>query len=320
MGQKCRNRCRTPTSKAGRTPCDELRYEDVGSVDHFHGGALAATRALAQLGELTAGEQVLDMGGGFGGPARTLAAEYGCHVTVLDPTEPFIRAGQALTERLGLQDAVQFFLGSGLDMPFADEHFDVVWTQNASMNIPDKARLVAEQRRVLRPGGRLVFQEIFAGPGGDLLCPVPWARDPATSFLVPPEQVRTLLREAGFEERLAPQAPDQRASTRTEGTRARGPPRQRLSAPPRLSSMDPTRWQWKLPRGAIRLSSASSFSVRCSSVTSRIPRDYQEARICRARRTIRSGQRLADRGSCSPNCRSWFATPGGSGARASALR
>jgi ubiquinone/menaquinone biosynthesis C-methylase UbiE len=197
---------------AGTDVTGALRYEDMGGVDHFHGGALAATRALAQLGELSAGEQVLDMGGGFGGPARTLAAEYGCRVTVLDPTEPFVRAGQALTERLGLQNTVQFFLGSGLDMPFADEHFDVVWTQNASMNIPDKARLVAEQRRVLRPGGRLVFQEIFAGPGGDLVCPVPWARDPATSFLVPPEEVRSLLREAGFEERVwLPLAPDGRA-------------------------------------------------------------------------------------------------------------
>jgi SAM-dependent methyltransferase len=130
----------------------------------------------------------------------------------LDPTEPFVQAGQALTERLGLQDAVQFFVGSGLDMPFDDEGFDVVWTQNASMNIPDKARLVAEQRRVLRRGGRLVFQEIFAGRGGDLLCPVPWARDPATSFLVPPEHVRTLLREAGFDERVwLPLTPDERA-------------------------------------------------------------------------------------------------------------
>jgi MPBQ/MSBQ methyltransferase len=211
---------------AGTDVSRELRYEDMGGVDHFHGGALPATRALAKLGELSAGEQVLDMGGGFGGPARTLAAEYGCQVTVLDPTEPFIRAGRALTERLALQHAIEFFLGSGLEMPFADEHFDVVWTQNASMNIPDKARLVAEQRRVLRHGGRLVFQEIFAGPGGDLICPVPWARDPATSFLVPPEQVRTLLREAGFEERVwLPLAPDERApaaaagaSTRTEGT------------------------------------------------------------------------------------------------------
>jgi hypothetical protein len=53
------------------------------------------------------------------------------------------------------------------------------------MNIPDKARrLVAEQRRVLRRGGRLVFQEIFAGPGGDLLRPVPWhvIQPPASWF------------------------------------------------------------------------------------------------------------------------------------------
>src|ERR1700737_4607860 len=95
---------------AGIDVSGKLRYEDMGGVDHFHGGALAATRTLVQLGELTAGEQVLDMGGGFGGPARTLAAEYGCRVTVLDPTEPFIQAGQALTERLGLRDAGKFFL------------------------------------------------------------------------------------------------------------------------------------------------------------------------------------------------------------------
>jgi hypothetical protein len=44
------------------------------------------------------------------------------------------------------------------------------------------------------------------------VCPVPWARDPATSFLVPPDEVRTLLREAGFEERAwVPLAPDDRA-------------------------------------------------------------------------------------------------------------
>jgi SAM-dependent methyltransferase len=198
---------------AGTDVTGALRYAAMGGIDHFHGGALAATRALAQLGELAAGETVLDMGGGFGGPARTLAAEFGCHVTVLDPTESFIQAGRELTDRLGLQDAVAFHLGSGLAMPFADEQFDVLWTQNASMNIPDKAGLVAEQRRVLRRGGRLVFQEIFAGPGGDLICPVPWARDPATSFLVSPEQVRTLLREAGFAERAwLPVTPEQPAT------------------------------------------------------------------------------------------------------------
>jgi SAM-dependent methyltransferase len=216
---------------AGTDVSSALRYEDLAGVDHFHGGGLASTRALAQLGRLAAGERVLDVGGGFGGPARTLAVEYGCHVTVLDPTEAFIRAGGTLTERVHLQDAVQFFLGSGLDIPFADEEFDVVWTQFASMNIPDKARLVAEQRRVLRPGGRLVFQEIFAGSGGELVCPVPWARDPATSFLVQPEQVRTLLREAGFEEQAwltpepvqRPPAPGSTPAVSAAGLAVNGP-------------------------------------------------------------------------------------------------
>jgi hypothetical protein len=42
-------------------------------------------------------------------------------------------------------------------MPFADAQFDFVWAKFASMNIRDKARLVAEQRRVAaRPGGRLI--------------------------------------------------------------------------------------------------------------------------------------------------------------------
>src|ERR1700681_160097 len=65
---------------AGVDVSGQLRYEDMQGVDHFHGGALAATRTLAKLGELRAAEHVLDMGGGFGGPARTLAAEFGCQV------------------------------------------------------------------------------------------------------------------------------------------------------------------------------------------------------------------------------------------------
>ena len=50
--------------------------------------------------------------------------------------------------------------------------------------------------------GVVVFQEIFAGPGGEVVCRMPWATEPSTSFLVLPEQVRTLLLEAGFEERF----------------------------------------------------------------------------------------------------------------------
>jgi len=50
----------------------------------------------------------LDVGGGLGGPARTIASEFGCTVEVLDLTDEFCRAGQALTLRTGLEGRVSY--------------------------------------------------------------------------------------------------------------------------------------------------------------------------------------------------------------------
>ena len=88
---------------------------------------------------------------------------------------------------------------SALDLPCADGTFDVVWTQHASMNIEDKQRLYGEMFRVVRPGGRLLLYDIVAGPGGPIHFPVPWAADPAISFLTTAEQVEGGLRAAGFD-------------------------------------------------------------------------------------------------------------------------
>jgi ubiquinone/menaquinone biosynthesis C-methylase UbiE len=84
-------------------------------------------------------------------------------------------------------------------MPFADARFDVAYTQHVAMNIEDKARLYGEVWRVLKPGGRFGVYDLLQGPGGDVVYPVPWARDASTSFLVPPPELRTLLQSAGFE-------------------------------------------------------------------------------------------------------------------------
>jgi SAM-dependent methyltransferase len=106
-------------------------------------------------------------------------------------------------------------------MPVGDASFDVVWTQNASMNIPDKRGLASEQWRVLRPGGRLVFQELFAGPGGPAILPTPWAREPSANFLAPAEDVRRLLLQTGFIERAwavtSPTPPPSQAMNQTPG-------------------------------------------------------------------------------------------------------
>ena len=88
--------------------------------------------------------------------------------------------------------------GSALDLPFADDSFDVVWMQNVGMNIADKRRLYEEIYRVLKPDGRFAFQEIAAGESATSYFPLPWATDPADSFLVSAEEIRSLLGESGF--------------------------------------------------------------------------------------------------------------------------
>lgn len=184
---------------AGKDP-DALAPVDLAPVDQFHTGGRDATLRLAQRANLRAGMQILDVGGGVGGPARTLASGTGCTVTVLDLTEEFCRVGTMLTERTGLTDRVTFQHGDALAMPFPDGSFDVVWTQHATMNIPDKERLYAEITRVLRPGGQYAFHEIMAGPTQPAHYPAPWARDPTVSFLRPPDEIRAMVGAAGLRE------------------------------------------------------------------------------------------------------------------------
>ena len=174
-----------------------LTVADLAPADHFHGGGKSATDRLARMAGFKAGMRVLDVGGGLGGPARTLAVEHGCHVTVVDLTESYVRTGQALTARLNLSDRVVHRVGDALALDVPGP-FDVVWTQNSGMNIEDKERLYAGFGRVLGPGGMLVIQEPMAGPVQPVIFPVMWARDPSTSFLRTPAAMRAVMEQAGF--------------------------------------------------------------------------------------------------------------------------
>jgi SAM-dependent methyltransferase len=177
---------------------EALTVDDLAASDHFHGGGKKATERLARLAALRPGQRVLDVGGGIGGPARTLASDYGCTVTVVDPTESFVRTGAAFTARLGLADRVTHRVGHALALHVPPGAFDIVWTQNSGMNIADKEALYAGFARVLAPGGLLVLQEPMAGPVQPLVFPVMWARDASSSFLRPPHEMRALIERTGF--------------------------------------------------------------------------------------------------------------------------
>ncbi|MGI9517702.1 MAG: class I SAM-dependent methyltransferase [Pirellulaceae bacterium] len=176
---------------------DSITVDDLSAVDAFHTRGRESTVELATLAELQPQDRVLDVGCGLGGSARFLANKYGCHVTALDLTPEYIEVATELSRLTDMQERTAFETGDATALPFADDTFDVVWTEHAQMNIADKDKFYAEIARVLRPGGRLVFHDIFAA-SGDPDFPVPWAEDASISQLVSEDDARHSIERSGL--------------------------------------------------------------------------------------------------------------------------
>lgn len=184
--------------KASGKDVEHLQPADLGPVDEFHVRGREATVELVRRAAPHPGSRVLDVGSGLGGSARYLAETLGCRVTGIDVTREYVHTARALSERVGLADRVEFHCASALELPFPPATFDVAWTEHVQMNIADKERFYGEIARVLRPGGRLLFHDIFEGDDASLHLPVPWAAEASISFLARPERVREILEEIGM--------------------------------------------------------------------------------------------------------------------------
>ncbi|HEY9725674.1 MAG TPA: methyltransferase domain-containing protein [Chroococcales cyanobacterium] len=100
---------------------------------------------------------ILDVGCGIGGSSLYLAQKY--NATAIGITLSPVQASRA-TERAkeaGLATDVQFQVADALDMPFADDTFDFVWSMESGEHMPDKEKFLAECYRVLKPGGTFLM-------------------------------------------------------------------------------------------------------------------------------------------------------------------
>lgn len=179
---------------------DPLRpkCEDLYAFDQLHSRGITATMEHAEHAGLTGDMHVLEIGCGVGGCSRYLASAIGCQVTATDLTLEYIEVSRELNVRCGLASKITAQQANALDLPFPDGTFDHVWSHNVTMNVADKARLAAEVARVLKPGGRFSCSEMAQGMRGAPDYPLPWATDPAYSFLVTPEEMRSTFEAAGL--------------------------------------------------------------------------------------------------------------------------
>src|SRR5262245_58435027 len=175
----------------------ETYGEDMGQsswvTDHEY-------RRFFDLLQLAAADHVLDVGCGSGGPALFLARERGCRVTGVDVNESGIQAGLTLAQQAGLEDRVHFRRADVREsLPLPDRAFDTIVCMDAMCHLPGRLRLLEEWRRVLRPGGRMLYTDpvVVTGPVSN----AELATRSSTGYFefCPPGVNEQLIRQAGFE-------------------------------------------------------------------------------------------------------------------------
>lgn len=201
---------------------DHLRADDLGAVDQLHLGGPAATAQLLGRLDLGPATPLLDVGGGLGGPARAAASHWGCPVVSVDLSPDFVQAARVLTERTGLADRVEHRLGSAERLDLETGRFSRAMMLHVGMNLPDKAAVFAEVRRLLVDGGVFgLFEQVRVNPGA-LTYPLPWAQDEASSFLTGLDGLTRALAASGF---AVEEVEDRTAAVPEAAAGASGPPR-----------------------------------------------------------------------------------------------
>lgn len=147
------------------------------------------------------GKRVLDIGSGLGGVDLLLAQRHGAASVVgIDVEDQLIAAARALIASKGLQDRIRFELVEPGPLPFPDASFDVVFSKDAMVHIPDKDALYAEVLRVLKPGGRFIAADWLWAVGAESSPVVrSWLSAGPLSFaFTTPAEAAETLHHAGF--------------------------------------------------------------------------------------------------------------------------
>jgi len=102
-------------------------------------------------------QTILDVGCGIGGSTLYLAQKFNAEAAGVTLSPKQAKRAQERATEANLADRVQFQVANALDLPFADNRFDLVWSLESGEHFPDKAKFLQEAYRVLKPGGMVLM-------------------------------------------------------------------------------------------------------------------------------------------------------------------
>lgn len=128
--------------------------EDIGEASRR-----TVVNMAQRLSPLEPETKVIDLGAGFGGTARFLASNFGCHVTCVNVSETQNALNRNMNEEAGLSDQIKVIHGSFEEVPLPDENFEVAWSQDAILHSADRETVLDEVQRLLKPEGEFIFTD-----------------------------------------------------------------------------------------------------------------------------------------------------------------
>jgi SAM-dependent methyltransferase len=182
--------------------------------------------------ELTSNSSVLEIGCGSGVYALHIAKTTGCTVTALDINALGIQNANQLAEDSGLRKQVHFEVcDASQPLPFADETFDAIFSNDVLCHIPGRPALLAEMYRVLKSrGGRMLFSDALVI--GGLISHEEIATRSSIGYYLfsPPGENERLILDAGFTGLEVRDTTEEAAHTAARWLEARGKYKAKLLA------------------------------------------------------------------------------------------
>lgn len=157
------------------------------------------SESIPQLLQLRPDAFVLEVGCGSGGYALHLAEKVGCRLVGLDINVPGVRNANLLALAMGLATRARFEqCDVSKKLPFDDNTFDAVFSNDVLCHIPGRYAVLLEMFRVLKPGGRMLFSDALVV--GGMVSHEEVATRSSIGFYVygPPGENERLMERAGF--------------------------------------------------------------------------------------------------------------------------